>query len=141
MRAPGSARIQNARPGTAEVLHAVQSGPALAVWVTIRVLDEARTWLFPLYSSQLTPAWLKALGARIGTDVEASTVLMVPSLTQVNDQAFLADDTLIGGYELGGGWLRVERVKIGKRAFVGVRMTRSGKIGDVTVRALRVLAP
>jgi non-ribosomal peptide synthetase-like protein len=37
----------------------------------------------------------------------------------VNDGAFLADDTLIGSYELGGGWLRVERAKIGKRAFVG----------------------
>lgn len=100
-------------------VHPVRSAPALAVWTTVRVLDEARDWLFPLYSSQLTPAWLRALGARIGRDVEASTVLMVPSLTQVNDQAFLADDTLIGGYELGGGWLRVERVKIGKRAFVG----------------------
>ena len=100
-------------------VHAVRSGPALAVWVTMRVLDDARTWLFPLYSSMLTPLWLRGLGARIGSDVEASTVLMVPSLTQVNDQAFLADDTLIGGYELGGGWLRVERVKIGKRAFVG----------------------
>ena len=85
----------------------------------MRVLDDARTWLFPLYASSLTPAWLRLLGARIGKDVEASTVLMIPSLTQVNDQAFLADDTLIGGYELGGGWLRVERVKIGKRAFVG----------------------
>ncbi len=97
----------------------VRSRPALAVWTTMRVLDEARTWLFPLYSSMLTPVWLRALGARIGKDVEASTVLMIPSLTQVNDQAFLADDTLIGGYELGGGWLRAEKVKIGKRAFVG----------------------
>ena len=60
-----------------------------------------------------------ALGARIGSDVEASTVLMIPKLTTVSDEAFLADDTLIGSYELGGGWLRVERVKIGKRAFVG----------------------
>jgi non-ribosomal peptide synthetase-like protein len=97
----------------------VRGGRALAVWTTMRVLDEARTWLFPLYSSMLTPWWLRALGARIGHDVEASTVLMVPSLTQVNDLAFLADDTLIGGYELGGGLLRVERVKIGKRSFVG----------------------
>jgi non-ribosomal peptide synthetase-like protein len=97
----------------------VRSRPALAVWTTMRVLDEARTWLFPLYSSLLTPVWLRALGARVGKDVEASTVLMIPSLTQVNDQAFLADDTLIGGYELGGGWLRAEKVKIGKRAFVG----------------------
>jgi len=103
------------RPG----VHPVRSGAALAVWTTVRVLDDARTWLFPLYASSLTPTWLRLLGARIGTDVEASTVLMIPSLTQVNDQSFLADDTLIGGYELGGGWLRVERVKIGKRAFVG----------------------
>ncbi|GAB3851298.1 non-ribosomal peptide synthetase [Nocardioides maradonensis] len=97
----------------------VRSLGALRVWGTMRVLDEARTWLFPLYSSQLTPHWLRLLGARIGKDVEASTVLMIPSLTQVGAQAFLADDTLIGGYELGGGWLRAERVKVGKRAFVG----------------------
>jgi non-ribosomal peptide synthetase-like protein len=103
------------RPGA----HPVRSWGALRVWATMRVLDEARTWLFPLYSSQLTPHWLRLLGARIGKDVEASTVLMIPSLSQVNDQAFLADDTLIGGYELGGGWLRAERVKVGKRAFVG----------------------
>ncbi|MDT9591858.1 amino acid adenylation domain-containing protein [Nocardioides zeae] len=100
-------------------VHPVRSGAGLAVWTTLRVLDEARTWLFWLYSSSLTPWWLRALGARIGRGVEASTVLMIPSLTQVNDHAFLADDTLIGGYELGGGWLRAERVKIGKRAFVG----------------------
>ena len=97
----------------------IRSARGLAIWITIRVLDEARTWLFPLYSSTLTPSWLRALGATIGKDVEASTVLMVPSLTQINDEAFLADDTLIGGYELGGGWVRVEKVKVGKRAFVG----------------------
>ena len=46
---------------------------------------------------------------RSATDVEASTVLLIPTLTTVNDGAFLADDTLLGGYELGGGWLRIER--------------------------------
>jgi len=103
------------RPG----VHPVRSLAGIAVWATMRVLDDARTWLFPLYSSTLTPLWLRLLGARVGRHVEASTVLMIPGLTQVNDEAFLADDTLIGGYELGGGWVRVERVKIGKRAFVG----------------------
>jgi non-ribosomal peptide synthetase-like protein len=100
-------------------VHPVRGRTALAVWTTMRVLDEARTWLFPLYSSALTPGWLRLLGARIGAGVEASTVLMIPKLVHVNDHAFLADDTLIGSYELGGGWLRVERVKVGKRAFVG----------------------
>ncbi len=97
----------------------VRSATGVAVWGTVRVLDEARDWLFPLYSGALTPAWLRLLGAKIGKDVEASTVLMIPKLTSVGDGAFLADDTLIGGYELGGGWLRVDDVKIGKRAFVG----------------------
>lgn len=85
----------------------------------MKVLDEARTWLFPIYSSAFTPFWLRLLGARVGDRVEASTVLLIPKLTHVNDEAFLADDTLIVSYELGGGWLRVERTKIGRRAFVG----------------------
>ena len=46
-------------------------------------------------------------------------MLLIPTLTAVSDGAFLADDTLLGGYELGGGWLRIDRVKIGKHAFVG----------------------
>lgn len=97
----------------------VHSLRAWQAWSVLRVLDEARTWLFPIYSSSLTPVWLRALGARVGADVEASTVLMLPTLTTVSDGAFLADDTLIGGYELNGGWMRIERVKVGKHAFVG----------------------
>ena len=97
----------------------VYSRPAWQAWSVLRVLDEARTWLFPLYSSQLTSAWLRALGAHVGRDVEASTVLLIPRLTSVGDGAFLADDTLLGGYELGGGWLRIGDVKVGKHAFVG----------------------
>ncbi|MEE1651846.1 Pls/PosA family non-ribosomal peptide synthetase [Brachybacterium sp. J144] len=97
----------------------VRSAAGLRIWGTLRVLDEARTWLFPLYSGALTPLWLRLLGAKVGTGVEASTVLLIPSLVTIGDHAFLADDTLVGPYELGGGWIRVERVKVGKRAFVG----------------------
>jgi len=99
--------------------HGVHGAQAWRAWTTLRLLDEARHWLFALYSSALTPAWLRLLGARIGKDVEASTVLLIPSLVTVNDGAFLADDTLVGGYELHGGWLRVEQTKVGKRAFLG----------------------
>ncbi len=99
--------------------YAIHSLRAWQAWATMRILDEARTWLFPIYSSSFTPVWLRVLGARVGRRVEASTVLLIPKLTSINDEAFLADDTLIGSYELGGGWLRVERTKIGKRAFVG----------------------
>ncbi|WP_394277703.1 Pls/PosA family non-ribosomal peptide synthetase [Luteococcus sp.] len=99
--------------------HPVQGRQAFQAWATLRVMDEARTWLFPLYAGAATTWWLRALGAKVGKDAEASTVLMIPALTTVGAGSFLADDTLIGGYELGGGWLRIERVKIGKGAFVG----------------------
>lgn len=99
--------------------HPVRSRTGWQVWATLRLMDDARTWLFPLYSSLATPVWLRLLGARIGRGVEASTVLMLPSLTTVRDGAFLADDTTVGTYELGGGWIRVERTRIGRRAFLG----------------------
>jgi non-ribosomal peptide synthetase-like protein len=89
------------------------------VWATIRLMDAARMWLFPIYSSLFTPVWLRALGARIGHGVEASTVLLLPRMTVVRDGAFLADDTMIGSYELGGGWLHIDEAKVGKRAFLG----------------------
>ena len=82
-------------------------------------MDDARTYLFPLYAGQLTPLWLRSLGATIGKDVEISTAVMVPKFTEVKDGAFLADDTLIGGYELGGGWMSSGLAKVGKRSFVG----------------------
>ncbi len=100
-------------------VHPVHSRTAWQAWSTLRLLDDARTWLFGLYSSLLTPTWLRLLGAKIGPDVEASTVLLLPSMTTVREGAFLADDTMLGMYELGGGWMRIEPVLVGKHAFVG----------------------
>ncbi|WP_168581852.1 Pls/PosA family non-ribosomal peptide synthetase [Gephyromycinifex aptenodytis] len=99
--------------------HPVRSRIGWQVWATGRVLDSARNLLFPLYASLATPAWLRALGARIGRDVEASTVLLLPSMTRVGDGAFLADDTMVGSYQLRNGWMRVGRARVGKRAFLG----------------------
>ncbi|WP_448856189.1 Pls/PosA family non-ribosomal peptide synthetase [Corynebacterium camporealensis] len=103
------------KPGVAPV----RSVAGWRLWAIERLMDEARTQLFPLYASQLTPLWLRALGAKIGKDVEISTAVMIPPLTDVKDGAFLADDTMIGGYELGGGWMLTSETKVGKRSFVG----------------------
>ena len=105
--------------GIREGFYPVRSRIGWQVWATERLLDAARTYLFPLYASLLTPWWLRALGATVGRDVEASTVLLLPKMTTVGDGAFLADDTMIASYELGGGWLRVGSAKVGKRAFLG----------------------
>lgn len=105
--------------GLAEGTYPVRSRVAWQAWTTERLLDSARTFLFPLYSSILTPLWLRALGADVGRDVEASTVLLIPKLTTIANGAFLADDTMVATYELHGGWMRLGRARIGKRAFLG----------------------
>ncbi|MDO5629483.1 MAG: AMP-binding protein, partial [Mobilicoccus sp.] len=114
--------------GIIEGHHAVRSRIGWQVWLTERVLDMSRTILFPLYASQLTPWWLRALGARVGSEVEASTVLLLPCMTRIGDGAFLADDTLVASYDLRGGWMRVGRARVGKRAFLGNSgMTAAGR--------------
>ncbi|WP_035280660.1 Pls/PosA family non-ribosomal peptide synthetase [Brevibacterium album] len=105
--------------GIREGLHPVRSWTGFRVWATERIMDMARELLFPLYAGMLTPVWLRILGAKVGRDVEASTVLLVPCMTEIADGAFLADDTMVASYELGRGWMRVGRAKVGKRAFLG----------------------
>jgi non-ribosomal peptide synthetase-like protein len=105
--------------GVREGHHPVRSRIGWQVWATERLMDEARTLLFPIYASLFTPVWLRALGAKVGRGVEASTVLLLPRMATIGDGAFLADDTLIGSYELRRGWLGIEPAKVGKRAFLG----------------------
>jgi len=106
----------------------VRSRIGWQVWATERVLDMARDLLFPVYASLFTPVWLRLLGARIGRNVEASTVLLIPKMTTVGEGAFLADDTLIASYELGGGWMKIAPAKVGKRSFLGNSgMTAAGR--------------
>ena len=102
-----------------EGTHAVHSRAAWQAWCTERLLDLARTILFPIYASLATPVWLRLLGAKVGKDVEASTVLLLPSMTTIDDGAFLADDTMVASYELRHGWMRIAQARIGKRAFLG----------------------
>jgi non-ribosomal peptide synthetase-like protein len=97
----------------------VRSRIGWQAWCTERLLDSARTLLFPLYASLITPVWLRILGAKVGKDVEASTVVMLPSVTTVEDGAFLADDTMVASYDLHDGWMRIGNVTIGRRAFLG----------------------
>ncbi|MEV7723508.1 Pls/PosA family non-ribosomal peptide synthetase [Streptomyces sp. NPDC087917] len=99
--------------------HPTHSRIAWQAWTVTRLMDLSRETLFPLYAGLITPVWLRLLGMKIGRGAEVSTVLALPSLTTVGEGAFLADDTLTAPYELGGGWVRIGRSEIGRRAFLG----------------------
>ncbi|WAC57301.1 Pls/PosA family non-ribosomal peptide synthetase [Gordonia sp. SL306] len=105
--------------GLSKGYHPVRSRVGWQVWMTERLLDAARTYLFPLYASLLTPWWFRLLGVRVGAGTEISTALVLPKFTTIGDGAFLADDTMVASYELGGGWMHIDEAKIGKRSFLG----------------------
>ena len=102
-----------------EGYHPVRSRVGWQLWATERLMDAARNYLFPIYASLLTPWWLRVLGAKVGRGTEISTALLIPKFTVVEDGAFLADDTMVASYELGGGWIHVAKATVGKRAFLG----------------------
>jgi non-ribosomal peptide synthetase-like protein len=105
--------------GLHEGTHPTHSRIGWQAWTVTQLMDRSRETLFPLYAGLITPVWLRLLGMRIGRGAEVSTVLALPSLTTVGEGAFLADDTLTAPYELGGGWMRIGRAEIGRRAFLG----------------------
>ncbi|MEU1178510.1 Pls/PosA family non-ribosomal peptide synthetase [Streptomyces sp. NPDC005820] len=105
--------------GLREGTHPTHSRVGWQAWTVTQLMDRSRETLFPLYAGLVTPLWLRLLGMRIGRGAEVSTVLALPSLTTVGEGAFLADDTLTAPYELGGGWVRIGRAEIGRRAFLG----------------------
>ncbi|WP_280826168.1 Pls/PosA family non-ribosomal peptide synthetase [Mycobacterium sp. OTB74] len=105
--------------GLDEGYHPVRSRVGWQLWATERLMDAARHYLFPIYASLLTPWWLRILGAKVGKETEISTALLTPKFTEVQDGAFLADDTMVASYELGGGWIHVAKATVGRRAFLG----------------------
>ncbi|MGO9158955.1 Pls/PosA family non-ribosomal peptide synthetase [Mycobacterium sp.] len=105
--------------GLREGYHPVRSRAGWQLWATERLMDAARNYLFPLYAGLLTPIWLRLLGAKVGRGTEISTALLIPKFTVIEDGAFLADDTLVASYELGGGWIYAAETTVGRRAFLG----------------------
>lgn len=129
--------------GLREGYHPVRSRVGWQLWATERLMDAARDYLFPVYASLITPWWLRLLGAKVGDGTEISTALVIPKFTTIADGAFLADDTMVASYELGGGWIHVALTTIGKRAFLGNSgITQPGRrVPDNSLVAVLSTAP
>ena len=91
--------------------------PGWQAWSILRVLDEARTWLFPLYSSALTPPGCAPSG-QTSVRVEASTVLMIPPFVRVGPAPSSRTTPSSGATSSAGLAARRAR-RVGKGAFVG----------------------
>lgn len=96
-----------------------RSFSGFAVWLTHTLLQRTLISTYPIYASSFTPFWFRLLGARVGRNVEISTVETIPHLTWIRDRSFLADHALANSTRMYRGWLHVGTTVIGEGSFVG----------------------
>ncbi|WP_232319335.1 Pls/PosA family non-ribosomal peptide synthetase [Kocuria turfanensis] len=105
--------------------HRADGTVAWAVWLTGVLLQKSLVSTYPVYASIATPFFLRLLGARVGNQVEISTVETLPHLTTFESGSFMADHSLVSSARTGFGWVHVGRSTVGERSFVG----NSGIVG------------
>ncbi len=87
---------------------------------TSLILDHSLQVLHGIYASVFAPMWLRFLGVKVGRHAEVSTAEgMTPELLELGDDSFIADGAMLGDEEQRGGWMILQRTKIGNRSFVG----------------------
>jgi non-ribosomal peptide synthetase-like protein len=74
----------------------------------------------PLYSTLYLAPWYRLLGAKIGRRAEISTASFVsPDCLQIGDESFVADAASLGAAHVRDGMMRIDKISIGKRSFIG----------------------
>ena len=100
-------------------------------WLADRLIEAVPAYMIsgsPLYS-----AWLRALGARIGADVNLGSVsLRVPELVAIGDGASVGNVVMLENARVAGGMLHLGHVDVGAQACVGSYVTMEGdtRIGE-----------
>lgn len=101
-------------------VYRVDSFLYLRKWTSDTLMQAAKTIAKPLYTTIYLPPWLRLLGAKIGRRAEISTVSQIsPELTEIGEQSFFADGSIIGGRRSYRGVVALTPSRIGRRSFVG----------------------
>lgn len=95
-------------------------GPtAWACWLTHSLIQRTLISTYILYASWFTPVFMRLLGARVGKNVEVSTVETIPHLTTLGSRSFLADHSMVTTARFRGRWIHVGETVVGWNSFVG----------------------
>jgi non-ribosomal peptide synthetase-like protein len=90
-----------------------------AVWLCGQLFTEARTALFPLYSSLCTRWWLRLMGLKVGRRSEVSTAVGLSPLVSLGATDFVADDVVFNTGRTRHGWVQLSAVDLGDEVFLG----------------------
>ena len=107
-------------PETPEGVHHLRSQRGLEKWLGDKLFEFSLLFNNTMYSTLYTPMWLRALGTKVGTGAEVSTIANIdPDLLTLGDGSFVADMASVGSATYANGHVAFRRTEIGARAFVG----------------------
>jgi amino acid adenylation domain-containing protein len=101
--------------------YSTRSVTFLRYWFLRYLMTNTRHLMLPLYATLFFPHFLRSLGAKIGRNVEISTITQAtPDLLEIGDESFLADACILGGHKIYGGQIDLRANRVGRRTFVGI---------------------
>ncbi len=105
----------------------------LRKWFVDQLLELSLDVIGPLYATIYLNPFYKLLGAKLGRRAEISTASFIsPDLLEIGEEGFIADAVSLGAAQVENGTIKIDRVKIGRRAFVGnsALLPPGARIGD-----------
>ncbi len=98
----------------------VHSPAYVRKWLVDSLMHLSLDMLFPMYSTLYLNPWLRLLGAKLGKNVEVSTVEgWNPDLVNLEEGVFVADAVCLGTSEVHRGWALNRPVSVGRNSFLG----------------------
>jgi non-ribosomal peptide synthetase-like protein len=105
---------------TPEGIFPLRSWLGMRKWVTDSLMGISLGATNSLYATLYTSPWLRAVGAKVGTRAEVSTVSYVdPDLMTLNEESFIADIAMIGTARHHHDCVFTGSTNVGVRSFVG----------------------
>jgi non-ribosomal peptide synthetase-like protein len=131
-------------PTTLPGVHHLRSQLGLEKWFGDKLLEISLLLNNTMYSTLYTPMWLRALGSRVGSGAEVSTIGNIdPDLLTLEDGSFVADMASVGSASYANGHVAFQPTVVGSRAFVGnaAYIPAGSHLGDGTLIGVRSVPP
>ena len=108
--------VHRVKPGT----YRVHGSFYIRNWLVEQLYSLSLDLTAPLRATLYLAPLYKALGAKLGRNVELSTAACpTPDLLTIDDGATIADEVALGPSRVENGWMTVAPTRIGKRSFLG----------------------
>jgi non-ribosomal peptide synthetase-like protein len=89
-------------------------------WIVDQMMHASLSVFHTLYATLYTPIFLRMMGAKLGKNVEISTVSHIsPDLLDIGDRCFFADASMAGTPKVYMGSVKIAGIKTGSKTFIG----------------------